>query len=82
MALEWVNKFVDWYNNIHQHSGVNFVTPTARHNEKDEEILKKRTKIYELAKEKNPLRWSGKTRNWDRVDEVFLNTKRTNCKAA
>ena len=82
LVLEWVSKFVDWYNNIHQHSGVNLVTPNARHNEKDKEILEKRTQIYELAKQKNPCRWSGKVRNWDRVEEVFLNTKRTNCKAA
>ncbi|MEI6096493.1 MAG: IS3 family transposase [Gammaproteobacteria bacterium] len=81
-ALEWVKKFVNWYNNIHQHSGINFVTPNARHNEEDQEILTKRAQIYELAKQKNPSRWSGKTRNWARVDEVLLNTKRTNRKAA
>lgn len=81
-ALEWVKKFVNWYNNIHLHSGINFVTPNARHNEEDQAILMKRTKIYEQAKQKNPCRWSGKTRNWARVDEVLLNTKRTNRKAA
>lgn len=30
-VLTWVIKFVDWYNNIHQHSGINFVTPSTRH---------------------------------------------------
>ena len=82
LALEWVRKFVHWYNNIHQHSGINFVTPNARHNEEDQAILTKRIEIYELAKQKNPCRWSGKTRNWDRVDEVLLNTKRTARKVA
>jgi putative transposase len=82
LALEWVRKFVGWYNNVHQHSGINFVTPNARHNEEDQAILTNRTKIYELAKQKNPSRWSGKTRNWARVDEVLLNTKRTSRKAA
>ena len=82
LALEWVRKFVSWYNNVHQHSGINFVTPNARHNEEDQAILTKRAQIYELAKQKNPCRWSGKTRNWARVDEVLLNTKRTTCKVA
>ena len=77
-----VRKFVNWYNNIHQHSGINFVTPNARHNDEDQAILTKRIQIYELAKQKNPCRWSGKTRNWDRVDEVLLNTKRTARKVA
>jgi putative transposase len=81
-ALAWVVKFVDWYNNIHQHSGINFVTPTARHEGKDREILEKRKQVYEHARQKNPNRWSGKTRNWDRVDEVYLNMKRTSRQAA
>ena len=82
LALEWVRTFVHWYNNIHQHSGINFVTPNARHNDEDYGILIKRKYIYETARDKNPSRWSGKTRNWARVDEVLLNTKRTNRKAA
>ncbi len=81
-ALEWVRSFVDWYNNVHQHSGNNFVTPNARHKQQDRAILAKRTQVYEQAKQKNPIRWSGKTRNWARVDEVLLNSKRTTCKAA
>lgn len=82
LALEWVRKFVNWYNNVHQHSGNNFVTPNARHNEEDQAILMKRAQIYEFAKQKNPYRWSGKTRNWAHVEEVLLNTKRTTRKMA
>lgn len=81
-ALAWVVKFVDWYNNIHLHSGINFVTPSARHEGKDIEILEKRKQVYELARQKNPNRWSGNTRKWDRIDEVILNKKRTSNKAA
>jgi transposase InsO family protein len=29
-AREWVKKFVNWYNNIHLHSGINFVTPASK----------------------------------------------------
>jgi putative transposase len=81
-ALVWVGSFVDWYNNVHQHSGINFVTPSARHEGKDSEILEKRKQVYEIARQKNPCRWSKNTRNWERVNEVYLNTKRTSTKAA
>ena len=81
-ALEWVRTFVDWYNNVHQHSGNNFVTPNARHKQQDRAILAKKTQVYERAKQENPMRWSGKMRNWARVDEVLLNSKRSTCKAA
>ena len=77
-ASAWVIKFVDWYNNIHQHSGIKFVTPGARHDNKDADILEQRTRVFEHARQKNPNRWSGNTRDWSRVDEVCLNTKRTN----
>jgi len=43
------------------------------HNGEDELILKKRTKVYEVAKAKKPERWSGNTRNWGMIKEVWLN---------
>lgn len=79
-ALVWVIKFVAWYNNIHQHSGINFVTPNARHQGLDKKILSNRTAVYEDARQKNPNRWAKQVRNWVPVDEVYLNTKRTNRK--
>ncbi len=72
-ARRWVEKFVNWYNNIHLHSGINFVTPETRHCGLDVEILKNREEIYLAAKMKNPARWSGKTRNWLRPVFVELN---------
>lgn len=81
-ALSWVVQFVDWYNNIHQHSGINFVTPSSRHASKDQTILENRIKIYNLAKQLNPNRWSKQIRNWTRIKEVSLNTKCTTKKAA
>ena len=81
-AKAWVLKFVDWYNNMHQHSGITFVTPNARHQGLDKAILANRTSVYERAKQANPARWPGKTRNWKYIDTVYLNTKRTNAKLA
>lgn len=72
-ANQWVNKFVRWYNNVHLHSGIKFVTPASRHAMKDNEILINRKKVYEKAKLKNPNRWSRETRNWTKIEKVYLN---------
>jgi len=46
----------------------------ARHCGEDKLILEKRKEVYEEAKQKNPERWaSGKTRNWEPIQEVALN---------
>ncbi|MFQ5544265.1 MAG: IS3 family transposase [Nitrospiria bacterium] len=81
-ARKWVMKFVHWYNNVHLHSGINFVTPASRHCGADEEILEKRHRVYELAKAKNPNRWSKETRNWSRVGKVELNPRKMEIKLA
>jgi len=72
-ACVWVKNFVSWYNNEHLHSGIKFVTPVQKHLGLDVEILNKRKLLYAKAREKNPNRWTGKTRNWDVVTEVYLN---------
>ncbi len=72
-AREWMSTFVNWYNNEHRHSGIKHVTPAQRHDGVDQAILDRRKELYEQAKSKNPNRWSGDTRNWQRVDEVWLN---------
>lgn len=50
-----------------------FVTPSQRHEGKDVEILEGRKQLAKQARERNPERWSGQTRNWDRTEEVCLN---------
>ncbi len=72
-AREWVLQFVVWYNEVHRHSGIRFVTPIERHLGKDTTTLANRQKVYEAAKTRNPERWSGKTRNWSVIEEVWLN---------
>jgi len=37
----WVKNFVNWYNNEHRNSGINYVTPGENHEGKDKEILAK-----------------------------------------
>jgi len=75
-AREWVSRFVKWYNTEHLHSAIRFVTPGSRHLGRDTAILAKRSAVYEKAKQLNPLRWSGQTRNWSPITEVFLNPKK------
>lgn len=73
---DWVRQFVAWYNDEHRHSRIGFVTPSQRHRGEDEDLLLKRTTVYEQARAKNPLRWSGKVRNWEHIKEVNLNPDR------
>ena len=78
-ANKWCEWFVDWYNKQHLHSELKFLTPEHRHTGKDCKILEKRHATYLFAKQKNPLRWSGrKTRNWNLPDKVMLNPNKKN----
>ncbi len=75
-ARGWMMKFVHWYNQIHLHSSIKFVTPYSRHYGHDVEVLEKRKIVYAAAKAKNPKRWSRQTRCWDQDDQVFLNPRK------
>jgi putative transposase len=71
-AVEWVKRFVAWYNTEHRHSGIGYVTPAQRHQGLDTEILLKRKAVYEAAHRRHPERWSRHSRNWDRIEVVWL----------
>jgi len=72
-ARQWVLDFVDWYNNKHYHSSLNFMTPCARHNGEAVEMMEQRKKVYKAAQELNPNRFNRGIRNWDLPEEVALN---------
>jgi putative transposase len=72
-ARNWVTRFVRWYNNEHRHSAIKFVTPAQRHAGRDIDLLTARKAVYDAARDANPLRWTGATRNWSAVKEVHLN---------
>lgn len=73
-ARQWVQRFVDWYNTEHRHSGIQFVTPQQRHQGQDKALLKARAAIYETAKAARPERWRGRAvRNWTPIGAVWLN---------
>ena len=72
-ARAWVEKFVHWYNHLHLHSGIRFVSPASRHDGVDAAILNRRHEVYLEARLKNQNRWSRQTRNWTRINVVELN---------
>lgn len=75
-ARTWAAGFVLWYNFDHRHSGIRYVSPAQRHAGEDQKILAARHALYLRAKEQNPARWSGNTRNWRHVGAVTLNPER------
>ena len=77
VARQWVHRFVHWYNQEHRHSAIRFVTPVQRHRRDDTTILTKRKAVYAAAKARHPERWSGEIRNWEPVQEVWLNPEKS-----
>jgi putative transposase len=75
-AREWAASFVHWYNNVHRHSGIRFVTPEERHTGADRQLLEARHDLYQKAREANPRRWTRQTRNWQPITTVKLNPER------
>jgi len=71
-----VRAFVDWYNHHHRHRAIIYVTPDQRHTGKDVEILARRHAVYQAARERNPQRWSGETRNGSPAGVVWLNPEK------
>jgi putative transposase len=75
-ARQWSGRFVHWYNEQHRHSGIRYVTPAQRHAGQDGPVLAARHVVYQDARQRNPQRWSGSTRNWTPVGVVTLNPER------
>ncbi len=75
-ARAWVTEFVAWYNTVHLHSAISFVSPEDRHCGRDLLLLERRRQVYERARRQHPERWSGATRTWNHVEEVRLNPQR------
>ncbi len=84
-AQAWVDGFVHWYNSVHLHSAIRFISPDDRHfgretvlydDAVDAQSLEKRKQVYEQARSHNPNRWSRTIRNWNSVEQVVLNPMR------
>lgn len=75
-ARAWVEAFVAWYNGVHLHSAIKYVTPNDRHARRDVAILAAREVVYATAKRTTPRRWTGDTRDWTPIATVTLNPDR------
>jgi putative transposase len=53
--------FLDWYNHLHRHSGDAVV------------ISRHLARVYELALQRHPRRWSRSTRFWRQPEVVWIN---------
>lgn len=72
VAQNWVNKFYEWYNSKHLHSGIGYITPNDCYEGKAKEILEKRNKKIKESKKK-------KTRFYDLPGSVsVLSTSKQN----
>jgi putative transposase len=79
-ARQWVTGLAEGYNHEHRHSAIQFVTPAQRHAGLDEKLLDNRKAVYEAACARHPRRWSGSTRNWQRIQAVHLNPDKAEAK--
>ena len=75
-AQSWGERFVQWYNHDHRHSGISYVSPAQRHAGADRAILAARHDLYQQARAMNPRRWTQQTRNWEPIEVVTLNPER------
>jgi transposase InsO family protein len=81
-ARTWATEFVRRYNEEHRHSGIRYLTPGQRHDGHEHAILAARHALYLKARERNPDRWSGATRDWTPTGPVTLNPERDSVIAA
>lgn len=63
-ARAWVASFVAWFNGVHRHSALGFVTPDERYFGTERQVLERRRALYARALALRPQRWSGPPRDW------------------
>jgi len=72
-ARAWVADFLDWYNTIHLHSSIGYVTPEQKHSGLAGTIIAERNKVKYQAYRKNKCRWSSKPSLLPDPQVVILN---------
>jgi len=60
-AQQWVDGFVQWYNQEHLHSQIGYVTPEQRETGLDYEIFARRQQTLDIAHKQFHERWKGRT---------------------
>tara|TARA_B110000908_G_C10034256_1_gene348816 strand:+ start:87 stop:347 length:261 start_codon:yes stop_codon:yes gene_type:complete len=77
---KWVLKYNHWYNFIHKHSGIKFVTTHQRHAGLADKILAKKKEYIKVPRSETHTRLRGEIRNWVLPEVLHLNLKRNTTK--
>ncbi len=73
-ARSWMADFISWYNTVHLHSALGYVTPQQRRSGTDRKLFEQRTCTLAQARACNPERWGSRPhRQWVTSDTVTLN---------
>jgi putative transposase len=72
-AEQWFADFIHWYNNVHRHSGIGYVTPQSRYDGTAQAVQDSRNATYAKAYEQKRLRFSRKPKFWGSPRTVVLN---------
>lgn len=76
-ARRWFADFIDWYNNGHMHSSLQYVTPIQKRNGEHHSIFANRNDVISEAKRKHPERWGNReTKKYLAHPEEVLNPAR------
>jgi len=72
-ANAWVADFISWYNTVHLHSGIGYVTPVQKHTGQAEAIIAHRNEVKRNAYTKLCYRWSKAMAPLTTPQFVYLN---------
>lgn len=73
-AREWMADFVNWYNTVHLHSSLDYVTPVQMRNGDAKMIFRNRNEVMAKAKKQYPERWGKRNMKiWGAPESVILN---------
>ncbi len=76
-ALAYGRTFFPWYNEVHKHSGIGFMTPEQVHYGIVPQILETRSNAMAKAFLANPVRWNGRQPELPKIlqpqEEVWIN---------
>lgn len=73
-ARQWLGEFIDWYNTVHRHSGIGYVTPQQRRTGQSAELFRLRNETLLRAWDEHPERFPRQgPRLWKEQRVVYLN---------
>lgn len=73
-AREWLGDFIHWYNRVHRHSGIGYVTPEQRRTGQTSELFRLRNETLFKAWERHPKRFpKNGPKLWKEQRVVYLN---------